>query len=264
MTSGTTPIGSMEEFIRALDEHPEWLDAVRSRVLGERTAELLDNAANTLDRINGRLTRVEEIQVEQTRGLDALAARVDTLTTRVDALTDKVDTLAETVRDLVGAVQTLSDRLGVYERRTERDLGIIKGHMMKTVAREEAADIADILNLRYVATLSVPQLRDMTDSYGDTSDIAPGDLASFRRADLIAEAVDRNGDACYVAAEASFVVSKRDTDRAVRNAEYLTRFTGKPAYPAVAGVFLHESVQQLVLSGAIPCHTITEEELTGE
>lgn len=250
MTSRMTPISSMEEFIRALDEHPEWLDAVRSRVLGERTAELLDNAASTLDRINGRLTHVEEAQAELISGLESLTARVDALAT--------------TVRDLVGAVQTLSERLGVYERRTERDLGIIKGHMMKTVAREEAADIADILNLRYVATLSVPQLRDMTDSYGDTSDITPGDLASFRRADLIAEAVDRNGDACYIAAEASFVVSKRDTDRAVRNAEYLTRFTGKPAYPAVAGVFLHESIQQLVLSGAIPCHTITEEELTGE
>ena len=257
MTSGTTPISSMEEFIRALDEHPEWLDAVRSRVLGERTAELLDNAGNTLERINGRLTRVEEVQVELAGGLEALA-------TRVDALTDKVDALATTVRDLVGAVQTLSERLGVYERRTERDLGIIKGHMMKAVAREEAADIADILNLRYVATLSVAELRDMTDSYGDTSNIAPGDLVSFRRADLIAEAVDSNGAACYIAAEASFVVSKRDTDRAVRNAEYLTRFTGKPAYPAVAGVFLHESIQQLVLSGAIPCHTITEEELTGE
>ena len=70
MTSRMTPISSMEEFIRALDEHPEWLDAVRSRVLGERTAELLDNAASTLDRINGRLTHVEEAQAELISGLN--------------------------------------------------------------------------------------------------------------------------------------------------------------------------------------------------
>ncbi len=235
MTSGATPISSMEDILRALDEHPEWVEAFRTRILGERTVALLDNVAEILQSINDRLASVEEGQRE----------------------------LAETVRDLVAAVQALTVRMDDYERRSARDFGVLKGYMMKTVAKEEAADIADILGLRYVATLSVAELRDLTDNSGDTSDIAPGDLVSFRRADLIAKALDANGDTCYFAAEASFVVSRRDTDRAVRNAGVLTRFTGKPAYPAVAGVSLHEAVQQVVFSGEVPWHTITEDELTG-
>ena len=319
MTTGATPISSMEDILRALDEHPEWVDAFRTRILGERMAALLDNTAEILQSINDRLTRVEEGQLELakahqelaatvaaltervdaltatvaalTERVDALTAtvaaltervdtltervdaltvtvaalteRVDTLTERVDALTERVADLAATVRDLVVSVQALTVRMDESERRAARDFGVLKGYMMKTVAREEADNIADVLGLRYVATLPVSALRNMTDNSGDTSDIAPGDLISFRRADLIAQAVDANGDICYIAAEASFVVGKRDTDRAVRNAGFLTRFTSKPAYPAVAGVSLHESIQQLVISGKVPWYAISEDELTG-
>ena len=396
MTTGVTPISSMEDLLRVLDENPEWVEAIQSRILGERMVGLLNDTAATLAGISSRQASSEETQQELvkaqteltqhvgtlTQRMDDLTQRVDTLAQRMDDLTQRVDTLAQRMDDLTQRVDTLAQRMddltqrvdtltqrmddltqrvGIltqrmddlaqrvdtlaqrmddltqrvdiltqrmddltqrvdiltqrmddltqrvdiltqrmddltqrvdiltqrvdlltqrmeslvtevralitrmdnYERRAERDFGVLKGYMMKTVARDEAANIADILDLRYVATLSVAELREMSDSSGDTSGITRGDLISFRRADLIAEATDGNGDTCYIAAEASYVIGRRDTDRATRNAGYLTRFTGRPAYPVVAGVSLHDSIQQLVSSGEVPWYMVSEEELTG-
>ena len=284
MTTGVTPISSMEDLLRVLDENPEWVEAIQSRILGERMVGLLNDTAATLAGISSRQASSEETQQELvkaqteltqhvgtltqrmddlTQRVDAITQQIDILIQRMDILTQRVDLLTQRMESLVTEVRALITRMDNYERRAERDFGVLKGYMMKTVARDEAANIADILDLRYVATLSVAELREMSDSSGDTSGITRGDLISFRKADLIAEATDANGDTCYIAAEASYVIGRRDTDRATRNAGYLTRFTGRPAYPVVAGVSLHDSIQQLVSSGEVPWYMVSEEELTG-
>ena len=60
-------------------------------------------------------------------------------------------------------------------------------------------------------------LANLTDAV-DTKGVATNDLRSFHRADLVVEAADRQGDICYVAAEASRTVDSRDIARAIRNA----------------------------------------------
>lgn len=51
--------------------------------------------------------------------------------------------------------------------------------------------------------------------------------------------------------EASYTVNGRDTDRALRNAEILTRLTGKPAQAVVAGYRLDDRVRARVESGKV-------------
>lgn len=85
----------------------------------------------------------------------------------------------------------------------------------------------------------------------DTTGIPSNDLRSFRRADAIVEAEDDNGRTCYITAEVSFTVNGRDTSRAIRNAGYVTRFTGDRAYPAVIGVHIDEQVRDTVESGEV-------------
>ena len=63
---------------------------------------------------------------------------------------------------------------------------------------------------------------------GDTAGIANSELRSFRFADLIVEARDGSGESCYMAVEISFTANGRDTSRAIRNAEFLKRFTSRP------------------------------------
>ena len=63
-----TTINNIEDLVRVLDEHPEWLEAVRTRLL---TRELLE-LPQTIARSDERLARIEENQAELTKSQDAL------------------------------------------------------------------------------------------------------------------------------------------------------------------------------------------------
>ena len=68
----------------------------------------------------------------------------------------------------------------------------------------------------------------------------------------------------YVATQASFTADHRDTDRARRNAELLTRFTGCTAHPMVASVSNDREVQELVDTGAIGWFQMDARELEAD
>jgi hypothetical protein len=68
-------------------------------------------------------------------------------------------------------------------------------------------------------------------------------MRSFRLADLVMEVANPDGETAYVAVEISFTVNGRDVTRAVRNAGFLSRFTGRPARVAVAGARLDERIR---------------------
>ena len=85
----------------------------------------------------------------------------------------------------------------------------------------------------------------------DTTAIDGGSLLSFRSADLIMEAVDAAGETCYVAVEISFTANGRDTRRALRNADFLTRFTGRTSHAVVSGLKHDDRIKEIIESGAV-------------
>ena len=107
---------------------------------------------------------------------------------------------------------------------------MLRGGHARTTAIRKAAGIARGMGLRRTRNLSMDDLYDMTDS-ADTSGIHANVLNSFANADLVMEATDSEGETCYVAAEISYTVQYRDISRATRNSRFLTRFTGRPAFP---------------------------------
>ena len=130
------------------------------------------------------------------------------------------------------------------------DIAPLKGAHVRNAAVREAGLIAEDMGLTLVQTLNPEQTRTLSQSKG-TTDISESDLRSFRRADLIMEVTDSNGETCYVAVEVSFTANGRDTKRAVRNAEFLTRFTGKGSKAAVAGLRRDNRVDSIFESGEV-------------
>ena len=98
----------------------------------------------------------------------------------------------------------------------------------------------------------------------DPRGIPANQLKSFRRADLIMEATDSDGEICYIAVEISFTANGRDTMRAIRNAEFLTRFTGKQAYAAIAGRYRDDRIQDSIESGKVFWYPLDPEVLDAE
>ena len=87
---------------------------------------------------------------------------------------------------------------------------------------------------------------------------------SFYSADLIMEAAGQDGETCYIAVEISFTANGRDTRRAIRNAAFLTRFTGKRAYAVVAGMYKDNRIQSTIESGDVFWFQLDAEDLEVE
>ncbi len=227
-----TTFNNIDDLLRILDENPELLDAVRARVLTRELITLPETVARLAD-------RVDQIAVR----LDQLIERVDQLASRVDQLASRMDQMASRMDQLVESQERLENNMGSI--RTQ--MGDIRGRIVYDIARDEAPLLASDLGLTYVATLTRRDLMNLTENI-DTDTIERDDLRSFHRADLVFQATNQSGETNYVAVEASFTVNGRDTHRARRNARYLTRFTGSPAIPAVAGVVIDHHIRDAVTS----------------
>ena len=214
-----TKIDTIEDLIRVLDDHPEWLEALRMRLLTRELLELPQRLAEFIETANQRFDRVE--------------ARLD----RIEERQDRTETLLGKLIDNVGN---------------------LKGAHAKSVAKEEADIIANSLGLRLTRLLTGQEVGELALGQ-DAADIPRNELLSFRRADIVMEAVDAAGAPCYVAVEVSYTVNGRDTTRAIRNADMLTRFTGKPARAVVAGLQIDDRVRSDVESSAIFWHEMVED-----
>ena len=227
-------INNIEDLVRVLDEHPEWLEAVRTRLL---TRELLE-----------------------------LPQTVADLAATVHELSSEVKTTSAAVKELTNTVNELANELRATNRRLDRlqdDVGWLKGRIIYDIVRDDAALIAGDMGFVLERILVRADLRRLTEGQ-DLSDLPRGEARSFHRADLMMQVVDNAGNPHYIAVEASFTVNGRDSRRALRNAELMTRFTGRPAVAAVAGVRYDWNLKEPVESEQLYCYEIPSEDLETE
>ena len=233
-----TTIHTIEDLIRILDDHPEWADALRARLLTRELIELPKKFTQFVAEVN--------------RFVEATNRRFDTLENRVMSIQEDVSTLKGDVGILKIRVKSIQD-----------DLGPVKGSHARDAALREASILAEDMGFQRAKTLTQDDLGALL-ARADTSGIPTNELRSFRRADLIIEATDPNGATCYIAVEISFTVNGRDTTRALRNAAFLTKFTGDRSYPAVAGLRRDDRIHGLIDSGEVFWYQLDPEVLEAE
>ena len=210
-------INTIEDLIRVLDENPQWLEALRARLLTRELLELPEKFAQFVAATEKRFDNVEQ-------------------------RLGNVETAVKSVRD---------------------DLAPIKGTHAWNAALREADLIAEDLRFTLVRTLNQADIRALVQAQ-NTSDIPANELRSFRRADLIMEATDGTGETCYLAVEVSFTANGRDTTRAVRNAGFLSRFTGRRCRAVVAGLHRDRRIQASIESGAVSWYQLDPQALEAE
>lgn len=171
--------------------------------------------------------------------------------------------LTRELLELPQTVARLTERMDRRFNRLADDLTWLKDVGAVTVADKRAMSISEDLGLEYEKQLTQREVRSLIRNH-DTTDIAPGDLRSFRTADMIIEATDVVGELHYIAVEVSFTADQRDIDRPIRNAGYLTRFTGKPAHAVVASVRTDRRIDDIINSGQIHWYQLWERSAQGE
>ncbi len=223
-----TIINTIEDLFKLLDENPQWTEALRARLL---TRELIELPGKFAEFVTATTQRFAEMEANMDRRFDEVDQRFDRLEANINSIRD--------------------------------DLGILKGAHAGNSARAAADAIALDMGFELLRVLTQGDLVVMLRSQ-DISDIPPNERASFREADLVMEVKDGDNKTCYIALEASFTVNGRDTRRAVRNAGFLTRFTGRPAYPAVAGMYRDYRVAEIIEAGEVYWHQFYRSDMEAE
>ena len=223
-----TTASIVEDVIKAVDENPIALEALRSRLL---TRELLATPARIAD-----LAESHARLAATTR--EFIATTQEFMATTREFIT--------TTREFMVATNERFDRLESFVRSIHHDVGVLKGHYARDTAEKLDFLIADEHGFDLKRTLAKREIWAMARA-ADASDISRDVLRSFSSADLVMLVEDADGADRYIAAEISYTVHWNDVERAIRNAELIARFTGRTAHPLVAGVDVNERVRKFAI-----------------
>ena len=256
----------LDRFIEATDKRFEMLEQ-RFERLEQRLDRFIEATDKRFERLEQRLDRFIEATDKRFENLEQRFERLEQRLDRFIEATDKrfenLETRVQSIQNDVSILKDAQVQNATRIQSIQNDLGMLKGAHARNAAIGEAPHIAQDMGFNWTTNLSQKNLWDLT-KISDTSGIPTNELRSFHRADLIMEATGREGETCYIAVEISFTVNGRDTTRAVRNAGFLTKFTGKPAYAAVVGLRRDDRVQDSIESGQVFWYQLPMEVLQAE
>ncbi|MXW81807.1 MAG: hypothetical protein F4Z57_23035 [Gemmatimonadetes bacterium] len=233
-----TTIHTIEDLLSVLDEKPEWVEALRARLLTPELLNLPEKFAQFSAEMNKFVAETNKFVAETKKFMEEMNKFVAATDRRFDSLENRV--------------QSIQD-----------DVGTLKGAHARSAALREAPFIAGDMGLRWVKDLTPADLWALTDRA--PADIPANELNSFRRADLIVEATNLDsGEPCYIAVEISFTANGRNTTRALRNAAFLTQFTGRRSYPAIASLRRDHRIEGVIESGEVFWYQLDREILEAE
>ena len=221
-------IETFQDLLDILDANPHWVQALRERLLTPELLALPEKFAAFADMVERRFQALE----------------ADVAELKTDMVQVKAD-VAELKTDMTQVKANVAD---------------LKGHTVPVAAQRMTGVIAQAANVRRPRWLDSTQIVDIADDAeeeGKTT-IPPNEMQSFRAIDLAMTAIDKtSGEPCYVIIECSYTVTRDDADRALRNAEHMTRFTGVPAKALAAGSNVPEQVSAYAKQKGVECVLVT-------
>ena len=203
-------VEDFQDLLRALDDHPDWLEELRRRILDEQFLKLPDWV-----RQNSRDIQALKVSIEESRV--AFEARFTTVD--ADIATLKAD------------VGVLKADVGVLKA----DVGVLKGGMAEIRWRNNFAGRFGRVVRR--ARLAEPSDLDGIEDALHDGRITESEADAVRLLDLIVRGIRRtNGEReeVFLAVEISVTIDEHDITRAIDRAAILRKI-GHNAVPVVAG-----------------------------
>ena len=290
----TTAIGDIQDLFRILDDDPEQLAELRRRVLGEALLNLPERFDRFVDeqhqfndeqhqfndeqrRFNDEQRRFNDEQLRFNERIDRFVdeqhqfndeqrrfnERIDRFVDEQHQFNDEQRRFNERIDRFVAEQTRFNDEQRRFNDEVRRDLGQFRGTYAREVVVRRSLLIALRMGLQRERILTDDDLMAMVKA-ADTQDISPSAIESFISADLVMEATDGDGQTVYVAMEISYTANRRDTGRAMRNAELLARFTGQSARAAVASVRNDPEIAYLIDGRQVYWHEIRDRDLEPE
>ena len=233
-----TTINSQDDFIRALEENPQWRDAVRRQILTEELLQLpvmFQVLTQRVDTLDGKVDVLTQDMSQVKADISTLTNRFDTDMSQVKAdintLSDRIDSNFNTLSGRIDSnFNTLSGRIDNavgynYQAKVERNLRSIAGQYLH---------LRNIAILRSSARDVSPEFDNLIQEAIDQGLITEEQSYEVWDTDLIFVGTSR-GDATpiYVAAEVSVTAGDTDITRAAHRAELVSQATRLPVTPVI-------------------------------
>ncbi len=177
---------------------------------------------------------------------------------------DGMSLLNEIFESMLRQLRGLHETTGRLTEHTGRRMDEIVADLKRlhnldaiTTARDHAAVIAEMAGLEYQRQVPRNHIIALSTNRG-LADIERRDLTSFQRAHLIIEAFGNDMALHYIAVEASFTAGVEEVRRATRNADYLTRCTGRPAQAVIAAAQISQEIQSTVDTGQVAWYRLDD------
>ena len=194
--------------------------------------------------------------------LESIAESQQALADSVTELDKFIRTVAVATIEAIKGLRSDVDGLTAKVNGLTDDIGMVKGGHARNAMRHNLERIADDFGFKFISEVPLTAIIGFT-KVAIAQGTARSEAESFRNADMIMHVQDGDIPA-YVTVEASFTVDGTDVRRAVRNAEYLQRFTGLPCHAATAGVEILPEAQAAVDAGQVRFYRIPARELQSE
>ena len=247
-------INSQEDFLRALAENPEWRAAVRAQLLGDEQLQLPARFDAFVEQVSGFI----EEQKRFSGDIRAFIEEQKQFNSEMRTFVEEQKRFNSEMRLFNAGQRELNERLADNLDRITHDVGQLRGWFARLNAADFGPVIAMDMGMEFVRNLTRAELVQM--AHDAVRDGTPRDsLRSFVNADVIIEATQADAATCYIAVEASYTADHRDADRALRNADFLTWFTGIPARPCIVSVRNDRELAPDVLQGNIFWYPIPDQ-----
>ncbi len=244
-----TTIRDIADFVRIINEQPEWNDTIRGILLGrellelpQRFAEFVRVTEENNRLVAERLGRLESDVAELKTGVAELQTGVAELKTGV----------AELQTDM-SEMKTWRSETTLRLDRIEGRLGNLEGAELERRVHSDIANIASrwlglnrvrIMQSRIVARS--PEFQDLIDDAEEQNVVTFDQGDHLEKTDIIVSARRRNDrQPVHLAIEVSRTIADYDITRAQERAETLSAILETPAISVVVGGSIEQSQQEL-------------------
>ena len=260
-------IDTIEDLVRVLDEHPEWRDALRSRLLSRELLEMPAQLASFIAATREQFEAIDKRFAAIDKQFAVIDKRFAVIDRRFEVIEKRLEVIEKRLEVIDKRLEAIDRRFEAIDRQFEAaaaerqsmrdDIGILKGAHARSVAERRVGLIARSLGLRDRRLLNGADLFDLARNAGAA--MHSNEIQSYVEADLVFEAEDDRGGIQYVAVEVSYTANGRDTSRAMRNAALITRFTEHPCRPVVASLRIDDRIADAIEAGRVSWYRLPAE-----
>ena len=253
------PVLTFADIIRALKEHPEWLEELRKIILTTELIELprkFEELLGNVKKLDKKVDRIEQDMAVLKQDVTVLKQDVSVLKQDVAILKQDVDVLKQDVAILKQDVAVLKQDVAILKQDVamlKQDVAYLKGEFGRFKGREFERTIREKYYayfgrlLRKSKLINFEEILPLLESAEDKNLISEEQKLSVLQLDLLVSGeLKPTKKKVFLAVEVSYSLHEEDIERSVERANILAHLLKKEVIPVLVSVEVKREVEKKI------------------